>query len=191
MKNKARFIKSAVNINDWINDDVTEFVFIGRSNCGKSSLINALAQTKIAKTSKTPGRTQTANFYDFGSYRLIDLPGYGYAKTSQQTKANLIDVIDSVITTRKNVFGIFQICDANVLTQEDTEMHQYLCKKFKYVYLLLNKADRFALKHYQLHLNKVSQFFHTPLSQILLISVKKNININQVNSVIKKLNNIG
>ena len=82
------FIKSCFSTKDWMNDDKREICFIGRSNVGKSSLINALANAKIAKTSNTPGRTQLANFYDFEKFRLIDLPGYGFAKVSKSHITN-------------------------------------------------------------------------------------------------------
>ena len=147
----AKFIKSAYSDADWINDQTTEIAFIGRSNVGKSSLINALANQKIAITSKTPGRTQLANFYDFGKYRIIDLPGYGYAKANKAKKVDLIKVIDNVFTNRVNIFAFFQICDANVITEEDVNMHKYLAKKFANCFVILNKVDK---NNYKLYLSK-------------------------------------
>ncbi|MDE7434159.1 MAG: ribosome biogenesis GTP-binding protein YihA/YsxC, partial [Mycoplasmoidaceae bacterium] len=96
-----------------MQDDKTEFCFIGRSNSGKSTIINAIANKKIAKSSSMPGRTQLVNFFDCGKYRIVDLPGYGFAKVSKESKKYLSLIIEEYLLHRKNLFGVFQICDAN------------------------------------------------------------------------------
>ena len=127
-KTNIGFIKSAFSSNEWINDDIVEVAFVGRSNVGKSSLINSLAKKKIAIVSKTPGRTQLANFYGFNNFRIIDLPGYGYAKASKFKKDDLIKVIDNILLFRKNLFTIYLICDINVVTKTDLDVYNYLSK---------------------------------------------------------------
>lgn len=181
----AKFIKSAYSNLDWINDDVTEVAFIGRSNVGKSSLINSLSNQTIARVSKTPGRTQLANFYDFGSFRIVDLPGYGYAKVSKSKKVDLINIIDHVLTTRKNIFAIYQIIDANVITNEDVAMNKYLNKRFAHVYVVLNKADKRPMKFYLSQQDKICKYLHVDKSQSIFISNHKKINIDKLLKNIK------
>ena len=183
----AKFIKSAYNDADWINDQTTEIAFIGRSNVGKSSLINALANQKIAITSKTPGRTQLANFYDFDKYRIIDLPGYGYAKTNKTKKVDFIKVIDNIIVNRINVFAFFQICDANVITEEDVNMHKYLAKKFANCFAVLNKVDKNNYKLYISKLDQIAKYLNIDKENIILVSAKTKQNIDLLKQKIKKL----
>lgn len=185
----AKFIKSAKNITDWINDNVDEIAFIGRSNVGKSSLINALAKQKIAVTSKSPGRTQLANFYDFDKYRIIDLPGYGYAKVNKSKKIDLINIIDDVFNYRKNIFAFFQICDANVVTEEDVKIHKYLARKFANCYIVLNKTDKQPIKIYLSKLDKIAKYLNIDKEHIIFVSAKKNENIDVLRQTIKNLLN--
>lgn len=181
----AKFIKSAATAADWINDNTIEVVFIGRSNVGKSSLINALAHQKIAITSKTPGRTQLANFYDFGPFRLIDLPGYGFAKVHKAQQVNLINIIDEVLMTRKNVYAVFQIVDANVITSEDISMNKYLDTKFVNHFVILNKADKQSLKTYMSQKQKIANYLQISSDKMLFVSAKKTQNINGLMTLIK------
>ena len=183
----AKFIKSTCNVTDWIDDNVNEIALIGRSNVGKSTLINALAKQKIAITSKQPGRTQTANFYDFGNYRIIDLPGYGFAKVSKSKKIDLINIIDDVFKYRKNVFAFFQICDANVITAEDVKFHQYISKKFANCFIVLNKIDKQNIKLYSSKLNEIAKYLNVNKKQIIFISAKENKNIDLLRQIIKNL----
>jgi GTP-binding protein len=125
------FIKSATCNQDWIKDQVSEICFVGRSNVGKSTLINVLANQAIAKTSKTPGRTQVVNFYDFGKYRLVDLPGYGFMIGSHKLKHQVSDIINEYLSSRANLYVVFQVCDANVITELDASMSLYIQKYFK------------------------------------------------------------
>ncbi len=183
----AKFIKSACNITDWINDNVNEIVFIGRSNVGKSSLINALAKQKIAITSKQPGRTQTANFYDFGKYRIIDLPGYGFAKVSKSKKIDLINIINDIFKYRKNVFAFFQICDANVITIDDVKFHQYISTKFANCFIILNKIDKQSVKLYSSKIDKIAKYLNIDKKYIIFVSAKENKNIDLLRQTIKNL----
>lgn len=185
-KTNIGFIKSAFSSNEWINDDIVEVAFVGRSNVGKSSLINSLAKKKIAIVSKTPGRTQLANFYGFNNFRIIDLPGYGYAKASKFKKDDLIKVIDNILLFRKNLFTIYLICDINVVTKTDLDVYNYLSKKFKHLYIVLNKADRYSLKFYKNNLTKISHYFNVGIDKFIITSTFKNLNINFLLNHIKQ-----
>lgn len=183
----AKFIKSAQSIDDWINDNETEFCFTGRSNVGKSSLINALAKEKIAVTSKTPGRTQLANFFQFRNFRLIDLPGYGFSNTSKQKKIDITYVIDNYLSQRSNLYGVFQICDAAVITELDKKMSEYFEKKFVNHFIILNKIDKLSEQKVKSEIDVISKYLHVKKEKIILVSAKKNIGIKNILSTIDKL----
>ena len=144
----CHFLSSQQEINNhYLNDDCLEFCLVGRSNVGKSSLINALAKKKIAKISKTPGMTKLINFYAFGKYRLIDLPGYGYANVSKEAKKTFGDCISQTLNERRNLFGVFQILDLGVITKQDIEISKIIQKKFENYFLIFNKCDKYP-KYY-------------------------------------------
>jgi len=183
----AKFIKSAANIEDWINDQVTEFCFVGRSNVGKSTLINALAKSEIAKTSKTPGRTQLVNFYDFADFRIVDLPGYGFANTNKLKQQSITMIIDKYLAYRTNLYAIFQVCDANVITELDQQMSIYFNSRFKNHFVILNKIDKQNLNLYVSKLSKIAKYLHVDVNSLLLVSAKKQKNINQIYLKMKNL----
>lgn len=113
-----RFLRSASR-HDQLPESTVEFAVVGRSNVGKSSLINALAQrNKLARTSKTPGATQLLNVYEYGDEGsgrwLVDLPGYGYARMSKGQQQQMADMINDYLTRREFVDGAIVLFDANV-----------------------------------------------------------------------------
>ncbi len=115
---KTEFIGSYVDINK-TPKDLPEFAFIGRSNVGKSSLINMISNTKIAKISSKPGKTQTINFFKINyQWYLVDLPGYGYAKTSKKQRELFEKVINKYIIQSPNLISLFVLVDANIPPQE-------------------------------------------------------------------------
>ncbi|GMO14782.1 MAG: ribosome biogenesis GTP-binding protein YihA/YsxC [Mycoplasmoidaceae bacterium] len=183
----AKFIKSAFTPDQWIKDSKTEFCFIGRSNVGKSTLINAMARENIAITSKTPGRTRLVNFFDFGTFRIIDLPGYGFANASKGQKDDITDVIDNYLVSRTNLYGIFQICDAGVLTEMDKKMSDYFKKRFVNHFIILNKVDKIGEKKVVKELPKISKYLNIDSKNIFMVSAKKNDGINNIFSTISKV----
>src|SRR3978361_2267665 len=110
----TQFIASAHDPRELPPDIGSEIAFAGRSNAGKSSAINALTRSKkLAFVSKTPGRTQTINFFDCeGNRRLVDLPGYGYAKVSQQERAHWGMLISTYLSARDSLRGLVIIVDS-------------------------------------------------------------------------------
>ena len=122
-----------------------ELAFAGRSNVGKSSAINALlARRKLARTSKTPGRTQTINFYDLGGVaRLVDLPGYGYARVPQELRAQWQALVSAYLQDRPTLAGVVVIMDArHPLTPLDRQLLAWLGDIRRV--LLLSKADKLS-----------------------------------------------
>lgn len=110
---ESKFIISAVNPSQYPEDELPEIAMAGRSNVGKSSLINMLINRKnLARTSSTPGKTQTINFYDIDSkFRFVDLPGYGYAKVSKTQKAAWAKVMETYLNNRKTLLEVIQLVD--------------------------------------------------------------------------------
>lgn len=183
----AKFIKSALSVDTIaINDSKVEFCFIGRSNVGKSTLINALANESISRTSKQPGRTQMINVFDFGDYRIIDLPGYGYAQVSKDKKFEIDNMLNDYINNRHNLFCIFQICDMQVITKQDLDIYRNLIKKFKNVYVILNKADKVNKSYFNNNKQKIAKMFPIKVENLIPISASKKENV----SYIKKLMNV-
>ena len=107
--NKSEFITSAVRREQYPEDGLNEVAFVGRSNVGKSSIINALTnRRKLAKVSQTPGKTRLINFFLINDgFYLVDLPGYGYAKVSDSIKESFADMIDTYLRDRELLRGQF------------------------------------------------------------------------------------
>ena len=145
----AKFIGSFPSCENLPFDEGDEIAFCGRSNSGKSSVINALTKNKkLAKTSKTPGRTQSINLFclrDDESKRLIDLPGYGYAKVSKSKRLEWGLVIDEYLNRRKSLRGLVIIMDIRHPLKDSDQMLIRWCQETQTPFLvLLNKADKFS-----------------------------------------------
>jgi GTP-binding protein len=142
----ATFITSAAKLSQCLDDDGFEVAFAGRSNAGKSSAINAIAQQKkLAKTSKTPGRTQLINFFACASQqqRIVDLPGYGYAKVPLEVKRQWENFIDDYLRERKSLQGLFLIMDIrHPLTDFDQMILRWANNSQLKIHILLTKADK-------------------------------------------------
>ena len=139
----ARFLASAGGPADMPPPGPPEIVFAGRSNVGKSSAINALTGRKrLAFTSKTPGRTQTINFYALGAgARLVDLPGYGYAKVPQAVRAQWRTLVGSYLASRDTLGGVVLVMDArHPLSPLDQQLIGFLGEAR--LLALLSKADK-------------------------------------------------
>lgn len=146
---QAQFLASAGRPADLPAAGLPELAFAGRSNVGKSSAINALTGRKrLAFTSKTPGRTQTINFYALGTEdetraRLVDLPGYGYARVPQAMRAQWQELVGAYLNSRPALAGMVVIMDArHPLTPLDTQLLDWLGETRKLV--LLSKADKLS-----------------------------------------------
>jgi len=173
----AKFIQSATEVNQIVlNDRVTEFCFIGRSNAGKSTLINALANEKIARTSKQPGRTQLINVFDFNEFRIIDLPGYGFAKVSKDKKYEINNMIVDYMSNRTNLFAVFQICDIQNIMPIDISVYQNVKKKFANVYIILNKADKVNKSFFDNNKQRIAKLFNTQIDNLIPVSAANKTN---------------
>ncbi|HUO66100.1 MAG TPA: ribosome biogenesis GTP-binding protein YihA/YsxC [Gammaproteobacteria bacterium] len=139
------FIKSAAAPADFPPDDGREVAFVGRSNSGKSTALNLLAGVrKLARVSKTPGRTQLVNFFGVGEERrLVDLPGYGFARVVPGTQERWRELIETYLTTRRSLVGLIVTIDIRRgITDLDDALLHWLEPLGLHVGLLLTKADK-------------------------------------------------
>ena len=143
------FIISAPNKNSWPDDDVKEVCFLGKSNVGKSSLLNALTNNKkMAKVSSTPGCTKLINFFDVnGKYRLVDAPGYGYHKNSITSDKMFAKMMDEYINERDNVRLFVLLVDSrHPLSDDDINCFNSLITTGKEIVVVATKADKLNQK---------------------------------------------
>ena len=141
----AKFIGAFPKTDDCPKTEFPEFAFIGRSNVGKSSLINLITNRKeLAKVSKTPGKTQTINFFLIDqSWHLVDLPGYGYARVSKSTREVFSKMIKYYITHREQLLTIFVLIDATISPQKiDLDFINWLGEIRMPFAIIFTKSDR-------------------------------------------------
>ena len=144
---ESRFISSAWQPWQFPADDGTEVAFAGRSNAGKSSALNAVAGRKdLARTSKTPGRTQLINFFGLdGTQRLVDLPGYGFAKVPGRMKEHWQELLTRYVEARASLVGLVIVMDARrPLTDFDVQMLDWSGANGLATHMLLTKADKLS-----------------------------------------------
>lgn len=142
--NRVEFLAGAATLDSVPYFDLPEFAFVGRSNVGKSSLINALVNSKIARVSNTPGRTQQINFFKIAnSFILADLPGYGYAKVSKETKKNWNHLIVNYLRGRVNLRRVFLLIDSRHGYKEtDSDILKFLSENAVSFETILTKIDK-------------------------------------------------
>ena len=146
MKINNAFLKIlATRISQYPIDELPEFLLVGRSNVGKSSFINTLiGQKNLARTSSTPGKTQTLNFYLVNnSFYLVDVPGYGYASVNRDMQKKMGLLIEEYLENRKQLKRVFMIVDFRIKpTEDDILMYQFLKYYDIPVTIILNKCDK-------------------------------------------------
>ncbi|MEZ5502802.1 MAG: ribosome biogenesis GTP-binding protein YihA/YsxC [Halioglobus sp.] len=141
----ARFLTSAAKLSQCPPDTGWEVAFAGRSNAGKSSAINSLTNNKkLAKTSRTPGRTQLINFFELSDcQRLVDLPGYGFAKVPLAVKREWTKQLENYLQSRQCLRGLILLMDIrHPLQPFDTQMLGWALNAYMPVHVLLTKADK-------------------------------------------------
>ena len=146
---EAKFYTTVNDLNSLPNASIREVAIVGRSNAGKSSLLNTLTdQNKLAFTSKTPGRTQHINYFSIDGIGangmfLVDLPGYGYAKVPEKIRTHWVQLLGDYLQSRSQLCGLVLIMDSrHPLRDLDYQMLQFFKTTGKTVHLVLSKADK-------------------------------------------------
>lgn len=142
---KSELIISAVRRSQYPTDNLPEFLLVGRSNVGKSSFINAISNRKnLAYVSSNPGKTQTLNFYLFNdSFYFVDVPGYGYANTSQENQKKFGLMIEDYLEHRENLKRVFMLVDFRIKpTNDDLLMYKFLKYYSIPVTIIATKLDK-------------------------------------------------
>jgi GTP-binding protein len=143
----AEFVKSAFESSHWPTDGRPEIAFLGRSNVGKSSLLNSLLQRKgLARTSNTPGRTQSINFFLINdSFYFVDLPGYGFAKVSKSMRSDWGKMAEEYLSQREKLALSIQLVDSrHKPSQLDLQLHEWLEFNQKDYLVVATKADKLS-----------------------------------------------
>ena len=191
----AKFIGSYPSTEDLPADQGSEIAFCGRSNCGKSSILNALTNNKkLAKTSKTPGRTQSINVFEIKSnseFKIIDLPGYGYAKVSKKMRASWGQEIEKYLMTRQCLNALCIIMDIrHPFKEDDKSLIDWCESKDLPMILLLNKADKLSKSQIaQTVLNATKELNKLSTEHFVIpVSATKKTGINLVLEKINEMN---
>jgi GTP-binding protein len=154
------FLKSAAQLSQLPRDEGYEVAFVGRSNAGKSSALNTLTnQKRLARTSKTPGRTQLINLFDLDeARRLVDLPGYGYAKVSANVQRQWQKLLTDYLQHRACLKGLIVLMDTrHPLTPLDLQLIDFARARDLNIHILLTKADKLSRNQACLSLMKVEK----------------------------------
>ena len=160
--NSAVFIKSAPEPEHYPRDDRPEIAFMGRSNVGKSSLINSLLGVRgLARTSNTPGRTQLINFFLINdAFYFVDLPGYGYARVPSEVKKHWGPMVENYLATRPNLVLSILIADSRrEPTRLDLLMREWLEMRGKPFIIVATKADKLSNNKLRTSLSRASAVF--------------------------------
>lgn len=141
-------------------EDMPEIALAGRSNVGKSSFINSMINKKnLARTSSKPGKTRTVNFYNIDDkFRLVDLPGYGYARVSKSEKDNWAKIIETYLNNRKNLYEVFLLVDIrHEPTEQDLEMYEWIMSFGFTGFVIATKADKISRGKIDKHISIIAK----------------------------------
>ncbi|MBJ6764309.1 YihA family ribosome biogenesis GTP-binding protein [Myxococcaceae bacterium JPH2] len=186
----ARFVTTAVELKGLPTDHAAEVAFVGRSNVGKSSMINTLTQRKkLVRVSNTPGRTRTLNFFDVDlerdgvrhTVRLADLPGYGFAKASKTDKAQWQQMITSYLQNRHRLEVVVSIIDAEVgPTEDDLLTLDYLQAHSRRILVVATKVDRLTKAQRKPRLHALAEQLALPREAVMPFSSTERLGVDEV-----------
>lgn len=185
--NTSEYLKSVVKVVDYPNPEMPQYLLMGRSNVGKSSFINALAnRKKLAYTSSKPGKTQTLNFYLMNnSFMLVDAPGYGYAKTAKESRVDFGGLLENYLNSNANCKGIFLIIDIRHEPTEDDQLVYEFLKQFDLnLYIVATKVDKIGKSFIQRQTNMIKRCFNMNMSdKIYVFSAETKFKIEEIEKI--------
>jgi GTP-binding protein len=193
MKVLTRFVTSAAAPQQFPPPSAPEIAFLGRSNVGKSSLINCLVATKIAKTSNTPGRTQTINFFQVRrpgkphpDFIFADLPGYGYARVPKEITAKWAQFVNPYLEERESLVLCLSLVDVTIPPQQlDFQLLDWLRHAKRNFVVVATKADRISHNQLRSSLQKLCEQLQVPIEQIVPFSAKARMGYDELWRAIK------
>jgi GTP-binding protein len=158
----AEFLKSAFSETDWPRDAKPEIAFLGRSNVGKSSLLNSLLGTRgLARTSSTPGRTQSLNFFSINDgFRFVDLPGFGYARVPKNIRETWGEMVTSYLANRSQLVLSIHIVDSrHEPTKQDLQLHEWLEHSNQPRLIVATKSDKLSNNELKTSMERAQRVF--------------------------------
>ena len=187
----SKFILSAVNSNQFPKDDLPEVVFVGRSNVGKSSILNALLNRKnLAYVGSTPGKTQQINFFNIDEkLYFVDLPGYSFSVMGKENSEKIRKVIDSYLKSRKNIALVMMLVDIrHKPSKDDVLMYEYLINSDLNFVIVPTKADKVPITKVNDYCKVIQDELNAPeeIDIIPISSTKKN-NLEAIWQVISQI----
>lgn len=187
---RSEHIATAVNPEGYPISELPEIAMVGKSNVGKSSLINFLTQRKsLARVGNTPGKTRVINFFSVeDKLMLVDLPGYGYAKVSEGEKRRWQKIIETYLNSRSRLCGIIMLVDIrHKPTQHDIIMYRWIISMGKPHIVVATKADKISRAHYDRHIKEIRNTLNmAPGVPVVPVSVTKKTGFMEVWSEIEK-----
>lgn len=186
----AEFIKSAVKPSQYPAEELPEIAFVGRSNVGKSSLINTLVNRKrLVKTSSTPGRTQLINFFNINKvFTFVDLPGYGYAKVPESVKKSWGPMVETYLSKRKTLKGVVLIMDVRRSPGlEELHFIDWLNYYSIQSILVLTKTDKLSKSKQINQHNLIAKILSVDSKELILFSAKSRMGKDAVWGAIERL----
>ena len=168
----ATFITSAARKDQFITPEKPMIAVCGKSNVGKSSFINMLAnRKKLAKTSSEPGRTRLVNYFDFGEFILADLPGYGFARVSKGEKEKWAKTLDDFFKNKEHIAHVFMLVDSrHDPTADDVQMIEYLHFHMLPFTVTLTKADKLSRMKLKEHIRAIAADLYLAPANLLATS---------------------
>ena len=183
----AKFITSVASEKNFLVSNKPIIAVAGKSNVGKSSLINMLAnQKKLAKTSVTPGRTRLINYFDFGDFILADLPGYGFAKVSKEEKDKWAKLLDAFLSTQKIALYLSLVDIRHNPTADDITMVNYLYHYAIPFTLVATKADKLPKTKIKPQMQNLATCLRVGIKDIIATSSEKGLGRQEVLAQIEK-----
>ena len=185
----VKFLTSAAEAHQLAADSGREIAFAGRSNSGKSTAINAITQRSgLARVSRTPGRTQLINFFELApERRLVDLPGYGFAKVPERVRLKWLQLMEHYFNVRESLVGLILIVDSRRgLGEQDVVMLEWILARDRQAHVLLSKSDKLNRQDSQRVLHETQAACADTVVTAQLFSAHAKKGIEEVQSIMEK-----